>query len=352
MEPYQQPSVFGFFLPEFVPDGPMAEAGLVAPEFEILDAPKLLGTLNGLVELVTSGLTACDLGFGDERQTSGSTSDCKDAAIRPSLVQGELKYVPASGATAAEAVAAVDLLLTAGRTNAHSRALLEGKYADNYLRGSQGAVLDDRLDGAVLEVREGATWKCLWQSACRGPEYDRTAEYRVDIVSDLVTDLRFGLSSDTSGMRIRGDNGNTLRFHNVQYVALNGDALAIFPLPPGHPNMTTTDWTAYGNTPLVPGRMKKRQPGAVSGQIHHVSAVVCWFLTLGQGHHYVRRRRRCWLLRQHAVAGGSILDAGTLVVFSLSLASLCLTPDYSPRLPWRFWFQLCLLRCASAKLLT
>lgn len=40
-EAYNAPSVFSFFLPEFQPVGPVIEKGLVSPEAQVFDAPKL-----------------------------------------------------------------------------------------------------------------------------------------------------------------------------------------------------------------------------------------------------------------------------------------------------------------------
>ena len=57
-------SVFSFFLPEFEPSGPVGEARLTSPEATLLDMPKIVGILNGLLSLVTYGLTNCNSGFG------------------------------------------------------------------------------------------------------------------------------------------------------------------------------------------------------------------------------------------------------------------------------------------------
>ncbi len=50
---HQVPSVFSFFLPEFVPPGSVAEASLVAPEATLLH--KTLGMMNGMFSLVKFG---------------------------------------------------------------------------------------------------------------------------------------------------------------------------------------------------------------------------------------------------------------------------------------------------------
>ncbi len=47
-KPFTSPSVFGFFLPDHQPIGPIEEAGKVAPEFQIVNSQSIIGYLNGL----------------------------------------------------------------------------------------------------------------------------------------------------------------------------------------------------------------------------------------------------------------------------------------------------------------
>jgi uncharacterized protein (DUF1800 family) len=51
--PYQSPSVFNFFHPEFSPPGPVKNAGALGPEFEITTAVSVAGTQNTLGTLIT-----------------------------------------------------------------------------------------------------------------------------------------------------------------------------------------------------------------------------------------------------------------------------------------------------------
>ncbi|MEM7672948.1 MAG: DUF1800 domain-containing protein [Verrucomicrobiota bacterium] len=46
--PLSSPSVFNFFLPDYMPSGPVGDAGLVAPEFQIANSSTLSTTLNTL----------------------------------------------------------------------------------------------------------------------------------------------------------------------------------------------------------------------------------------------------------------------------------------------------------------
>lgn len=62
--PHNFPSVFSFFLPEFIPEaGPALPAQLVAPEATLLDMPKIIGFHNGMISLIKYGLSDCNSGF-------------------------------------------------------------------------------------------------------------------------------------------------------------------------------------------------------------------------------------------------------------------------------------------------
>ena len=56
-------SVFSFFLPEFKPYGRVGDADLVAPEGTLLDMPKIVALMNGILSLVKYGFTNCGGGF-------------------------------------------------------------------------------------------------------------------------------------------------------------------------------------------------------------------------------------------------------------------------------------------------
>lgn len=61
--PLLAPSVFNFFSPDFRPPGPITQAGLVAPEFQITTETTVVGTLNFFADLFRSG----GYGSGDNR---------------------------------------------------------------------------------------------------------------------------------------------------------------------------------------------------------------------------------------------------------------------------------------------
>ena len=145
--PYQSPSVFNFYLPEYMPMGPVADRLLVAPEAELATAPFIIQALNGMFSLINNGLTSCMSGFGTSKAqrtcSCGSAADCK----RRETASGELTFTPTS-TDAAGAVSELDMLLTGGRLNARSREIIEREYNDalaleqSDLQGASGLPID------------------------------------------------------------------------------------------------------------------------------------------------------------------------------------------------------------------
>lgn len=141
-EAYRAPSVFGFYLPENRPVGPITDGGLVSPESEITTTPKcvvlerrqfvgvlvspqrsVINYLNGVVSLIDQGLTSCDLGLGYSVHELGR--NCGRANANP---DGNFTFVPSSSAPEA-IVDELDELLTAGNLNETSRTLMVSEYA-------------------------------------------------------------------------------------------------------------------------------------------------------------------------------------------------------------------------------
>ena len=53
-QPYNSPSVFNFYLPNYIPPGPVGDAGLVAPEFQILNATTAVSSPNYFFNSINS----------------------------------------------------------------------------------------------------------------------------------------------------------------------------------------------------------------------------------------------------------------------------------------------------------
>eukprot|EP00933_Yihiella_yeosuensis_P021713 TRINITY_DN1715_c0_g1_i2.p1 TRINITY_DN1715_c0_g1~~TRINITY_DN1715_c0_g1_i2.p1 ORF type:complete len:1866 (-),score=308.01 TRINITY_DN1715_c0_g1_i2:397-5517(-) len=94
--PYQSPTVFNFYLPEYSPDG--FPSGLVGPEFEIFTPPTAIRFANGMTSLMDHGLGRCDGGFGVH------SSNCANG--RTHLGESECLH---------QTIDKLDLLLTGGR---------------------------------------------------------------------------------------------------------------------------------------------------------------------------------------------------------------------------------------------
>ena len=62
-EAFSLPNVFSFFLPEYSPPGVISAARLVSPEAYVLNTPKSLGLIGGLLSLVKYGLSTCEAGW-------------------------------------------------------------------------------------------------------------------------------------------------------------------------------------------------------------------------------------------------------------------------------------------------
>jgi cullin-associated NEDD8-dissociated protein 1 len=93
------PTVFNFYRPEFTPSGPIEDAGLVAPEAQITNAPEVLNYFNSISTLVNDG----DYGGG-------------------------LTFVPTHPSHPRKVVDELDTLLMAGRLSEPSRQWLTSHY--------------------------------------------------------------------------------------------------------------------------------------------------------------------------------------------------------------------------------
>ena len=124
---YRAPSVFNFFSPEFAAEGPVQDAGLVSPEAQLGILPNVIGFLDGAGALIFDGLTACQGGLG-----TGCTDDHRRLANPSEFAGGRtndgyLRFAP-TNVSAEAVVAELDLVLTAGRLDAHSKAVIADAY--------------------------------------------------------------------------------------------------------------------------------------------------------------------------------------------------------------------------------
>jgi uncharacterized protein (DUF1501 family) len=130
-EPYDPPSVFGFYLPEFAPAGVIGEAGLVSPEAQLGTAPLMVGFLNALASLIDYGLTSCGYGMGNTDVRFGNRKCGWGHSAQRSLADGLLAYSPSPllNGNRSAIMEEVSLLLTAGRLSPQSLRVLEDSYS-------------------------------------------------------------------------------------------------------------------------------------------------------------------------------------------------------------------------------
>ena len=125
---YYTPDVFSFFLPGYSAPGQIIESDLVSPEAMVINAPTVVGFLNGAFSLIDMGLNKCFGGFGGEIMYCPLLFDKWYTYNQEKQALATLRYQPSS----THAVTVVDelaLLLTAGRLNTASRTIIQAAYS-------------------------------------------------------------------------------------------------------------------------------------------------------------------------------------------------------------------------------
>ena len=145
--PLRAPSVFNFFRPGYIPAStPIAAAGLVAPEFQLVNEASVSGYVNTMQALLKNGLYVNSPELPQLVSRAPSPTDGFD--IKPAYT-AELPLAT----DAAALVARLDLVLTAGQLSAPTRALMVSALEATPLTAASSA--DARLNrvaGAVLMV--------------------------------------------------------------------------------------------------------------------------------------------------------------------------------------------------------
>lgn len=117
---YAIPNVFSFFLPEFSPAGPVERASIVAPEGQVVNGPKIIDAMNGILSLVNFGLTECYGGLGIVQW-----ADCEDYEVSSDDNEGSIgtiNYLPMDNSNIVDELAT---LLTAGRLSLQRRDIIK-----------------------------------------------------------------------------------------------------------------------------------------------------------------------------------------------------------------------------------
>ena len=83
MTPFRQETVFNWYLPDFAPSGPIADAGLVAPELQLANEPDLIRNINYQQSLIrgSNGISVDRLGGLNttQRRAFGVTDNSDDS---------------------------------------------------------------------------------------------------------------------------------------------------------------------------------------------------------------------------------------------------------------------------------
>jgi uncharacterized protein (DUF1800 family) len=104
------PSVFNFFLPEYRPPGPVAEAGFCAPEFQLMTSSTAITALNHYISMVSHG-------FGD-------------ATDGPELMKLNIDEELAVAGDSAALIELLNLKMTAGALSEDTLRILTQAYAE------------------------------------------------------------------------------------------------------------------------------------------------------------------------------------------------------------------------------
>jgi uncharacterized protein (DUF1800 family) len=111
--PFDSPSVFNFYLPDYQPSGDIQDYGLYSPEFQILTDVTAIGLANAIRTLVKDGI---------RQDGDGPMADI--GARWYSQGELDLSYEVSLAADSQALVDHLDLILTAGRMNPQNRAVL------------------------------------------------------------------------------------------------------------------------------------------------------------------------------------------------------------------------------------
>ena len=125
MHPMRSPSVFNFYQPDFAPNGPVADTGLVAPEFGIYNTRTSIGYANQVYRWIETDRIL---------QTSGVTGNL--TAAPDLLILGEYAKDPDA------ILDHLDIVLTHGQLGASSRAAIKEQLVkfDNSINGLRSKI--------------------------------------------------------------------------------------------------------------------------------------------------------------------------------------------------------------------
>ena len=180
-EAHAAPNVFNFFRPEFSPFGPVSDARMVAPEAEIMTSPRVIGYLNGMISAAKFGMTDCFNGFTTNfgSRQCNALRKANNNQIRAMAI-ANLDWTPVNGVGDTNAIKVVnelDIILTAGRLDDQSKAILRRQYD-----------VERRENGPISAI------KVVQQLITSSPEFQVTNYVQRKIGSSRPTQLEMNPS--------------------------------------------------------------------------------------------------------------------------------------------------------------
>ena len=119
---YNAPSIFSFFNPYFQPsDSRITEAGLVAPEAEVLSDFNILGLMNGFLAMIKYGLDRCFGGFGETLDWAGGKSCENRVAGEYISMSSKPGFIPDDASSPFGIVDDLSTIMTSGRLSPQHR---------------------------------------------------------------------------------------------------------------------------------------------------------------------------------------------------------------------------------------
>eukprot|EP01043_Picozoa_sp_COSAG02_P012116 COSAG02_NODE_461_length_21848_cov_235.681043_5_plen_1116_part_00 len=191
---FKSPSVFNFYLPDYVPAGPAAKSQLYAPEAQIMTTPFLIGYMNGIASLVENGLTSCAGGFGvtapsNQPHLAMGQEGCWSGKEALQLTSnGVLTYQYENLSGAGDVVSELALILTNGREPPAIRAYWDAsqvQYVNLALNKPTTASSEwwDGAHGPANIVNGATTTGAPFHSLCTGEQW-----VQVDLQGTMAID--------------------------------------------------------------------------------------------------------------------------------------------------------------------
>ena len=115
-----------------------------------MTGPNIIGLLNGLISMVSLGLTECYAGFGDRTTHRCENFESIYDLRNGEYTRGKLSFTPSNSSSGATVVDELAMLLTAGRLNSSSRDVIINAY-DSASSAALGLKMAQKLIAATPE---------------------------------------------------------------------------------------------------------------------------------------------------------------------------------------------------------